>query len=423
MRGSDHGSCRRFGSMNSCHGRARTTARRPAEPTRAVRLGALAVAVGAALLVACGSSDEDGTDTPVTPDGSVAPDDVPPPEAGADDASTGGAASSADGALGPISWQELIDPTGENAAAGAAAAADAESAEQARLDGLAAGCGLLSTESMLAAIASNVSAVPELTAASPVGCTWATTPFSFDVTVEPAADVDVVNHDGRAYNIGIEPVVTPQGGPGENAVTLTDTAFADDTNDGFTYAFFFVLDDAAVTLRSTSLQMNDERWQSLAQEVADNLAAGNAGLDVAAAGGGSETGGEAATGVTWEPCDYFSVELVADLVGVGADQLTTIPTASVSVPSCLWDTPDQSSYLKVEAGFTSLDPDGYRAQYPDATELPNDGGFLVLRGPLDAAVYIPRSVDGTEWFDWVRITGSGDAPAAAATLIADNLVP
>jgi len=101
--------------------------------------------------------------------------------------------------------------------------------------------------------------------------------FGFSIRVESAANVDVNNHSGRAYNMDIEPVVEAQAGPGEKAVMLIDTAFVDNGLEPFRYAYFFVLGDKAITLWSRAFKIKEGGWRSMAEEVAANIQSGLAG--------------------------------------------------------------------------------------------------------------------------------------------------
>ncbi len=167
-------------------------------------------------------------------------------------------------------------------------------------------------------------------------CTFASgAAFTFLVEVELAADVDVDNHSGRAYNMDVEPVVEPRDGPGTKAVTLVDTAFVDLTeSDGFRYLYFFVLDDLAVTLRSSALEVNDDGWRVLADEVAANIASG-------AAGGEVETVEvvDDVEAYTIEQCGFVTIDQLAALTGLDAASITT--NHDPKKFKCRWEHPEQ----------------------------------------------------------------------------------
>ncbi len=92
--------------------------------------------------------------------------------------------------------------------------------------------------------------------------------MSISVRLEDAAIAPIDDHSGRAYNIDSEPLVVPQDGPGESAVILVDTAFADLREDeGFAYAYFFVQDGAAILVRTTGLEIGRDNLRVLADEV------------------------------------------------------------------------------------------------------------------------------------------------------------
>jgi hypothetical protein len=63
-------------------------------------------------------------------------------------------------------------------------------------------------------------------------------------------------------------LVVPQDGPGESAVILVDTAFADLREDeGYAYAYFFVQGGAAILVRTTGLEIGRDNLRVLADEV------------------------------------------------------------------------------------------------------------------------------------------------------------
>jgi hypothetical protein len=151
----------------------------------------------------------------------------------------------------------------------------------------------LSDATLQAALAVETT-TPALSRATAARREWDVFPGTFSVEVESAGDVDVDDHSGREYNIGIEPTVDPQDGPGEKAVILSDTAF-EDVSGAIDYAFYFVLDDRP-------------GWRAMADEVAANLASGAA-----------ETSEPA--GPTSEPCAMYSAEDVAAMIGAEASEV------------------------------------------------------------------------------------------------------
>jgi hypothetical protein len=74
----------------------------------------------------------------------------------------------------------------------------------------------LSDATLQAALAVETT-TPALSRATAARREWDVFPGTLSGEVESAGDVDVDDHSGRAYNIGIEPTVDPQDGPGEKA--------------------------------------------------------------------------------------------------------------------------------------------------------------------------------------------------------------
>ncbi len=187
--------------------------------------------------------------------------------------------------------------------------------------------------------------------ATSTSCDWVVFPVGFSVVVEPASEVDVDDHSGRAYNIDVEPVVKPQDGPGEKAVLLVDTVAAD----GFEYAYFFVLDDRAVTIRSTAVPIAGvEAWRTMADEVAANLASG-------AAAPTGDADSEA------DPCGFFTTADAASLLMTTPEEVTffTDPTGR----SCQWEAGEYGA-LAVRF-YSAADVDEYVGSF-DA-KLAEDG--------------------------------------------------
>jgi|GEM_PF-3212336 len=179
-------------------------------------------------------------------------------------------------------------------------------------------CPLLSLNT-LEASSGTYSKPTTLGNATALSCSFGNSPGTLTVTVEAAADVETDDHSGRAYNIDVEPIVEPQDGPGDKAVILIDTAFAETLgNDGNRYLYFFVLGDQAVTIRSTAFKVRDDGWRALADEVAGNLESG-------AAGGTVETVEvtDEVEPYTIEICGFVTIEQVAALTGDDPSTITT----------------------------------------------------------------------------------------------------
>jgi hypothetical protein len=308
--------------------------------TTRARLARAGTAVAATLLVAaCSGSGTDSGDA--APGATSAPAEESP--AGEAPSGEAPAAGSADLSTAPIRFRDLYDFR--------SAGAPAAQTEAVQLDA----CPLLSLD-MLVASSRAYSNPTVLTQATAQRCTFASGPaFTFSVEVEPAADVDVDNHRGRAYNFDVEPIVEPQSGPGEKAVTLVDTAFADlSDEDGFRYLSFFVLGDQAVTLRATAFEVNDDGWRVLADEVAANL-------ESDAADGPAETVEvvDSVEPYTMEQCGFVTIDQLAELTGFDAANITTNHTPDQF--ECRWDHPEQFglSFRFGAVGFNYADAVGH----------------------------------------------------------------
>ncbi len=239
-------------------------------------------------------------------------------------------------------------------------------------------CSLLDGATIAAAMR-NPSEVT-LDRATTTSCDWVVFPVGFSVQVEPASEVDVDDHSGRAYNIDVEPVVEPQDGPGEKAVLLVDTVAVD----GFEYAYFFVLDDRAVTIRSTGVAIAGvEAWRTMADEVAANLASGAA----------APTGDADA-----DPCGFFTTADAANLLTTTPEEVTffTDPTGR----SCQWEAGEYGalavrfySAADVDEYVGSFDAklaDGGRDRSAElgVTAVFNLGGNYLYSDTFDGAMYL-----------------------------------
>ena len=212
-------------------------------------------------------------------------------------------------------------------------------------------CGLLTDATLESNLSVEGTAVT-LDRASGTECKWTAFPGTFSVRVDSAADVEVDDHSDRAYNIDIEPVVERQDGPGEKAVILVDTAFSDgDPEEGVLYAFFFVLNDQAVTLRSSGVAIGErEAWRVLADEVAANLTAGD--------GNASEP-----DDVAPEPCTMYSVSDVAAIIGVEEGEI--LIEHRNDARHCRWTAGNYSLALGFTTGEASPPFDEMLAADPD----------------------------------------------------------
>lgn len=143
------------------------------------------------------------------------------------------------------------------------------------------GCALLDDEYLdttLAGVESTFGGAldfqPHAQAAPSEFCSWkdVTGAMSIQLKLEDAATAAIDDHSGRAYNMDVEPLVEPQDGPGEYAVILVDTAFAD-VREGFAYGYFFVQDGVAVFITTVGLEIGRDMLRVVADEASARLAA------------------------------------------------------------------------------------------------------------------------------------------------------
>jgi len=339
------------------------------------------IAVVALLAAACGGSGSDDAEgaqsnDPVAADGgsSSFPDGVPTvDDLGLDLPTT------------PISMQEAI--------------VDDWAGATVQLDS----CSLL-TDATLESSLSVDGTAATLDRASGTECNWTAFPGTFSVRMERAADVEVDDHSDRAYNIDIEPIVEPQDGPGEKAVILVDTAFSDgDAAEGVVYAFFFVLDGQAVTLRSSGVSIGERQaWRVMADEVAANLTA-------AGDSGDASEAGEAAP----DSCTMYSVSDVAAIIGIEEAEIST--EHNLETHHCTWKAGNYSLSLGFTSGDGSPPFDEMLAADPDKTSyfpfpVAWQFGSYYLPTPGDVGLVMFR-VD----------TAREDATLAMRVAIAENL--
>jgi hypothetical protein len=303
------------------------------------------VAATALVIAACGGGSS--TDSGGAPADEATSEDSTS-DGGDSSGDGGGTAGAADLATSPIPFRDLYDfRTGEEPVA---------RSENVNLDA----CPLLCLAT-LEASSGTYSEPTTLSSATAQSCSFNNgAAFNFTVLVENAADVDVDDHSGRAYNIDVEPIVEPHTGPGEKAVILIDTAFVDLTeNEGTRYLYFFVLGDQAVTLRSTAFKVRDDGWRALADEVAANLESGAAGGEVETVDVVDEV-----EPYTIEICGFVTAAQLEELAGLDAGTVVRNPDARFA---CGWTHPDiggiafdfralQGTYSEYVSGF----PDGDR---------------------------------------------------------------
>lgn len=269
-------------------------------------------------------------------------------------------------------------------------------------------CPLLSLETLNASTGTYTNPT-SLGEANAQRCTFNNGPaFSFSVSVEPAAGVDVDNHSGRAYNIDVEPVVEPQSGPGEKAVILIDTAFAETSGDeGTRYLYFFVLDDQAVTLRSSAFKIKDDGWRALADEVAANLASGAAGGEVET----TEVADEVAP-YTIEPCGFVTTEQIAALAGFDPADITA--EFNPDRYQCRWSHPEALSLSVSFSANSSLYSESVGGA--NGEDRRDELGILAVGPPVLFNVWLtPDSVAG------FRVNADSELWYGAADALAINL--
>ena len=347
-------------------------------------------------LAACGSNDDSGA----SPVGNDAATDSSTNDATPEDAPPGGSSTGvASLSSRPIAWAEVFRP-------GAAPSAAPEDSAPSLAE-----CPLLSSASLAAAISSNSLEQPTLREATTTACTWSGSFTNFEVTTEPAADVDVDDHSGRGYNLDVEPVVDTQDGPGEKAVLLTDTAFADtEFNDGTPYAYFFVIDGQAVTLRMTALPINDDGWRPMADEVAAAITEGTAGLAAPPVETPAPTGDESAAAPV-VACEYLTVDDVGQLFGVDPSTVTVQVQTTGQVSGCTWDA-ESGAVLNI-FGYSSEETFD---EYPDfnsgAEDISSAVGAPAYRRGNDAVVFVD-DVSGD--FTITYVVDVGTTPGGADT--------
>lgn len=263
-------------------------------------------------------------------------------------------------------------------------------------------CPLLSLETLTAW--SGFNEPPTLGLATTQRCNFSNGPaFGFSVEVKLAAEVDVNNHSGRAYNIDVEPVVETRSGPGEKAVMLIDTAFVKTGNDPFPYAYFFVLGDKAVTLQSRAFKIKEAGWRPMADEVATNIKSGRAGdraqtVEVI----------DSIEAYTIEPCGFITIDQLATLSGRPASNIT--PNHKPTKATCGWKFADGSV---LNFRFRAAE-----ARYPESgQESRTDAVGVPARG--SAAFYEVWLNETDRWGFQVDLNGSH---SAVADLISANLV-
>lgn len=350
-------------------------------------------------LAACGSDGDSGTGAV----GNGSPTDATTSDAAPTDAAPGGSSTGV-AALSsrPIAWDEVFEP-------GAAPSAVPEDSAPSLAE-----CPLLSSASLAAAISPNALEQPTLREATTTACRWSGSFTNFEVTTEPAADVDVDDHSGRGYNLDVEPVVDAQDGPGEKAVLLTDTAFADtEFNDGTPYAYFFVIDGQAVTLRMTALPIDDDGWRPMADEVAAAITDGTAGVAAPPVETSAPTGDQA-TPTPVVACDYLTIDDVGQLFGVDPSTVTVRVQTTGQVSGCTWDA-ESGAVLNI-FGYSSQQT---FADYPDfnsgAEDISSVVGAPAYRRGNDAVGFVD-DVSGD--FAITYVIDVGTTPEGADTVAA-----
>lgn len=321
---------------------------------------------------------------------------------------------------GPIMWPELVDPSGRDAQLSAQSELDQAAQNASRAAQQLDACPMLSDATFVASVAAGRTDLPSLEATG-ARCTWSYPGMSFAVTVEPASDVDTLNHGGRAYNFDVEPVVTAQTGPGANAVLLTDTAFVSTGGDSFDYAYFFVLGEEAVTLRSTGLGMDADSWRIMADEVAANLTDGNGGLAAAAA---AETQGQVEAGTAAlapvEPCGYFGSDQVAEFMGIAGEPVTVSVVERGQTQVCTWDSA-AGHQLTILARTNDTQGPTYFSDI-GATDVSGQVGASAMQEAWRTVVFLPGNLEGLETWHTIEVGGPSFDTIAVARLIASRVV-
>ena len=178
-------------------------------------------------------------------------------------------------------------------------------------------CPFLSDQTVLKSI--NTSFKFERREVSNSLCRWSyNAGFSVIATIEPLVSAQPISE--RSYNIDIDPVLSAQDGPGENANILSDTAW----DKPLPYAYSFEKDSKLVFIKYTGVHTRVDKMREAAEEVANRMT--NAKTI-------EHQRREAAN--PYKPCETWTTLEILSAFGF-ADDSTVRSSAGSGLTSCQW---------------------------------------------------------------------------------------
>ncbi len=243
---------------------------------------------------------------------------------------------------------------------------------------------------------------------SNTNCRWAyNAGFAINVTIEDISTAVPVLE--RRYNAGVDPELSPQEGPGTNAVVLNDTAWGK----SLPFAYSFEKDGKLVFMRYTGFKTDARIMRTAANEIARRMASAS---EVEPQRRHLE--------VDFEPCAVWTT---ADLRTVfGTDDQSRVAAGRRSTSACSWDIFEDGVAGRRTAAFNISKPErGKKQEYEYSSYSPYsaDGETHYLRkSSSDFGLYIHLVTPRPQGLVHVTVSDANGDATSVAKVLQNNLL-
>lgn len=267
-------------------------------------------------------------------------------------------------------------------------------------------CPFVSDETIIATVRTDF----EITRreVSNTACRWSyNAGFTVDITLEDVTSATPVSE--RRLNIGVDPVLVPQDGPGTNATVLNDTAW--DTP--LPYAYSFEQGSKLVFMQYLGFKTNALIMRPAADEIARRM---DTVADIQHQ--------RREQSVPFEACEIWTQDDLKTAFNVG-DQVSVVPGARGS-STCTWNMFEDDVSGQRTVTFNIYKPQlGEKQEYEYDSYVPYsaDGETHYLREALsDFGMHIHIVTPRPEGLVYITVSDPNQDPTFAAKTLQQNLL-
>lgn len=267
-------------------------------------------------------------------------------------------------------------------------------------------CPFVSDETIIATVQTDF----EITRreVSNTACRWSyNAGFSINITVEDVTSATPISE--RRLNIGVDPVLVPQDGPGTNAAVLNDTAW--DTP--LPYAYSFEQGSKLVFMKYFGFKTDALIMRPAADEIARRM---DSAADIQHQ--------RRALSVPFEPCEIWARDDLRTAFNVGEHVI--VETGARGVSTCTWNMFEDGVSGQRTVTFNIYKPQlGEKQEYEYDSYVPysTDGETHYLRqAPSDFGMYIHIITPRPEGVVHITVSDPNQDPTLIAKTLQQNLL-